>query len=465
MRGCARIALLSSLFGCVPSAVSLDGKRCSTDHPCPSGFRCRTERSDPSLSVCVASDDRTSEGSCGPDDPCSSGVCCPCTASCTPEESCPSSLAGKVVRCGIDRDLYLSPNGSTSSSCESPDQPCASLSGITLQPGHRVHLHAGTYATPLVLGSDGAASCPISLLGEGDETVLTTQVTVRGAYWVLSDFRVEAPQAPVGILVVSGADNVSIERVSFRNTGAEVSAASAEGHVRFSDCRVCSVLSSTFETTYGPPVEALFASSGSSPVIFRGNRVRLLRAEVAVQVNDAGALVEGNEFSGSYSRAVLAFGGAGENKATVRRNVFRDIFAEESTLTIVDSAKIVESNTFIDATGDVLAAELDADAGPAFANNILARIARGTNVPAPTEGRFNLFDEVASPYANGEIGPMDVTGGASLDPDTLTPSTASKALDAADPALQIPPGGGDRADIGAKERGAIPMPDGLYCVP
>jgi hypothetical protein len=134
----------------------------------------------------------------------------------------------------------------------------------------------------------------------------------------------------------------------------------------------------------------------------------------------------------------------------VRRNWFHDL---TSNLIAVRKAQQIVSNTFSHLTRV-------ADCTTTFRDNIIQQAQ--SVMSCTSAGRaYNLYDAVTD---TGTLGATDATGTASLGADGV-PLAGSPAIDAADPALPVPPGGGSRADIGAFERGAQLNGEGEYCLP
>jgi hypothetical protein len=158
----------------------------------------------------------------------------------------------------------------------------------------------------------------------------------------------------------------------------------------------------------------------------------------------------------------VLFIGAAHDGSRVVRNFFSYM-----TDPYVNGAAEVLSNTFANLGGSVGAVRKNG--ALTFRNNIVVNAYVGVAIPVsgdtgPLDAAYNLFDGVNFPYLPGTLAPTDVIGPALLQSDG-TPAANSAAIDAADPALPVPPDGGARADIGAIERGATKIDDGRYCLP
>lgn len=411
----ASCAVLILLFGaaiaCRPPPVDYEGKKCAPERACPAGLHC-----DPRDWTC-----RSTPAGC-PSPP-------PAPATCT------------------GTDLYLSPDGHDEEDGTDPARPRRSLAGLSLNAGDRVHLAASRYPDPLgvPLGLAGSPSCPITISGTGGTTELESLLLLD----TINHLKVQDLAVSGGVHVRNGqSGGVSIARVEFRSTD---SSARAPAHIQIDSCAGCLIEACEFWNTR----TAVLISERTSGLTFRLNRVsggdpdRL--AAISIK-GDASALVEHNELSGDWRVCVSVDGGK------LERNVFFDL-STPGAVGVQGDGAAVTSNSFLRFGASGAAA-----AGAAvFRNNLVHGVAIGLAVATAYDAGFNLFDGVIEPYPQGSsLIASDIEGPAKLEPD-FTPDASSPAVDAADPALPVPLGGGARADIGARERGAWRQKDGSYC--
>ncbi|MBL8951167.1 MAG: right-handed parallel beta-helix repeat-containing protein [Myxococcaceae bacterium] len=359
---------------------------------------------------------------------------------CSSERPCPGDL-----ECSAATQTCQLP-----STCE-PTQPmlCAFTDvalapGMTppdLQPGTRLVLQNADYGALRLTGS-GTAGCPVVLAGPAR---FTDTLTIDGSHWRVSDLTFEVPSKLYALTTAPGAGDLVFQRLTFSKT-----ATSRSGGTEYpfdvyldSNCSNVTITESQFTGTRAP---AIFGDSTCSNVTVRGNRFVTGRDGPTVQLEGQTGIVEGNDLSGTMTFAAVEFvnGGSG----VVRRNWFHDLTA--GGLVAVRGAREVVSNTFTNV-------ETAASCGT-FRNNVVQRATNGVTCGS-AQRAFNLYDDVASP---GALEGSEVQGAAQLGADGV-PGSGSPAVDAADPQLPVPSGGGARADIGAFERGATRLPDGSYC--
>jgi hypothetical protein len=329
-----------------------------------------------------------------------------------------------------------------------------SLSGLSLQPGDRVHLGAGRYTYPLTLAGNGARDCPITLLGTPDGgAVLGAPLDVGVAEWDLRDFSINVPDAGYAIQTTgSGVVDVTFERLSFIDTAVGVTAVGNDIYFVGSSCQSCAVQESRFSSSNS---HALYANPQTTGLVFRGNTVQG-SADFALQIQAPGAVVDSNDFSGTFYSRVLWFNNAATGNNTVHRNLFHEL--PTSGLIAVQGGGSIQSNSFV----RLNPFSTVADVGD-FRDNLVSQAGTVLASPGPADGGYNLYDSVGQVYLDAGPGFTDLTGAAQLD-TSFVPLPGSPAVDAADPALPVPPGGGASADVGAFELGATRLPDGRYCV-
>jgi hypothetical protein len=414
----ARLAIVScaALSACAPARVPVEGKRCSADHACPI---------DQGL------------------------VCNPFTGLCAKDARCPYERAPSIDPSCTGRDLYLAPDGDDARTGLSPAEARRTPPGLSR--GDRIHLAPGRYGDAFTLSGNGEASCPFSLEGAPEfASVLEKALSVAGSHWRVKRIAVEARSARVALtLSPSGTFDLMVEEVRFSGTGLEIPRASGLAHIDLTRCVGCGIIASEFDAEL--PIRTL-VGTGVDDLVFRGNTLRGTRTSFPViDFTGRGPTIEALDIASGGIRIAPRLNGI------VRRSVFHDLLP--GTVAI-DGASRVESNTFARVPG----ASLAATAGDVFANNIVSEMARGYGGSAPAGGGFNLFDQVQRPYADGSPAGTDVVADPALDM-SFVPTSTSAAIDAADPRLPVPLGGGPRADIGALERGAAHRDDGTYCEP
>lgn len=405
MRGLAFGALLV-FAACRPVEVDYVGKQCAPDRACPDAL-----------------------------------VCNPFTWLCDTAATCPH-VESSPPDCG-GRDLYLSATGDDAETGLEAARP--RRTPPPLFPGDRLNFAPGTWTERLALSGVGAPTCPITAQGPPDAAAIFSEgFSVRGRHWRIRELTVRAPNQTIAVEVPAGED-VVFDRVRFERTSDILMANGARDLWAIGDgCRRCAVVESVFASTTG---ESLFFNAASVGLHVRGNTFSR-----PVLIEAADAVVEGNTFTGGYSFVpALRFKDL-PRSARVRRNVFHQLGGGG-----VSGAAHASQNTFVNVTGASSASDLDV-----FRGNLVMQSTAPDRIET---GGYNLFEGGVPPYLEGGAGdPTDLTGAARLG-DDFVPGTDSAAIDASDPAEPVPPGGGSRADVGARERGAVRTADGLYCLP
>lgn len=369
--------------------------------------------------------------------------------------SCGTGAAAPTA-CANDRDLYLSPTGHDDAA-GTKEAPRKTLTGLVVGAGDRIHFLAGTYDGGFSLSGDGVSDCPITV--EGDPTMssifqteYTASLTVRGSHWRVSNLVIEGRVYGGGSsgIEVNNGNDVTLQHLDLRLVD------NLQALVLVESCTACSLRESQLRVSDGG-----FASSSvqvwSSPnFVFEGNSVQGNSFSSSLLFHDSpNARVAFNDFDLAAGAAVTF-----ENGGQFERNVVRNA----KGLTAVTGADSVVSNTFTNFTHAVAASSGD------FRDNIVegAETAEADSVglaSADGGGAYNFFYRVR-PYASRPAGPDDVVGKTRLSYDEdFVPAAGSPVIDAADPTLPVPLGGGLRADIGARERGAVRLGRGPYCWP
>ncbi len=321
--------------------------------------------------------------------------------------------------------------------------PGVTPSGADLTPGTRFVLQNTDYPALRISGS-GAAGCPIVVTGPAR---FTDTLTLEGSYLRATELSFRVTQRLYALRVASGSTNIDLRRLHFTETAtARPMATEYPFDIALeSSCAEVTVAESEFVGVRAP---AIFGHDTCGNVMVKGNRFRTDAYGPTVQIEGTSGTVEGNELSGDMGYAAVEFvnGGTG----TVRRNWFHDLTHDD--LIAVRGAQTVTSNTFS-------RLPVAASCGT-FRNNVVQQVTTPLTCGTAARG-YNLLDQVTNP---GTLDTTDKTGSALLGADGV-PQAGSPALDSADPALPVPPGGGARADIGAFERGAVRLRDGTYCAP
>jgi hypothetical protein len=463
MRPLCLLAL--ALGGCTLIDLPLEGLGCDDlSHHCPTGLRC-----DPVAKVCRAQLDADGGGDAGgPDGGGQSdagsgdagtvdagqdaGALDAGPVDAGPELACHLFDAVPAVRCTSRTDYYLSPTGGAPQDGLSPATAWTALTGHTLAAGARIHLEPGDYFTDAGLLSglslDGTTLCPIEVLGpvDGGQAIVHVPTLLGVSYVWLHDFEIDAVgNAPA--IKLPFLDGIRLERLRFHGTlggsARDVDAVGCQGLV-ITGCEFSSPVSQVITISFGD-------------LQFLGNRVTSVSGgQLQVPPN---TLVEGNDVTGSFfAPAVIAISSPGDAGLVVRRNVFRDIADRfNNPLTVAPAAIEVTGNTFFNITNGTAT-----DAG-VFRDNVVVGLVRGTTLSASAaQAGYNLFDTVTMPYASG-TGAGDVMAPFPFEAG-FVPAAGSAAIDAADPARPVPPGGGARADIGAIERDAGFDSNRRYCM-
>lgn len=435
MRAAWALVLLSS---CTVS-VSLEDKRCASSEPrCLPGYVCVDD-------FCVVSDGGARDG--GADDGGSTDA----------GTTCPLDVDPAANACG-GTTWYLAPSGSDSNDGRGPATPRLTIPATATR-GDTVRLLGGTWAQapPLSLGMSGNAACPFVVEGEADGgTVIEDTLAVEGAYLVFRHL-VFSPHDASSVDALGTANHVTFQWCTFRSRAP--SANSFPTDLFFNDaCDDCVVRECSFESPDG--VRPIVA--GGARVAFRGNRVRVAQG-AGPHFSGASPVVEGNDFTGEWNETpYLDFGGS--TGARLSRNVFHDLSAFFPDKLLIGGPVRVSHNTFSSVVGND---NVPLVAVARFDNNLVTNSPWVVQGGAPDAGDWNLFDpSVARPYSDFDGGALpgsDRIAPVAIDARDV-PLAGSAAIDAADPADAVPPGGGSRADVGARERGASPLPDGRYCL-
>jgi hypothetical protein len=357
-----------------------------------------------------------------------------------------------VAACGNDRDLYVSWTGSDSNPGTSASAPRASLDGVSLLPGDRVHF-TGTFQGGFETYDNGTAGCPITFDGDatfvvdGGNGVRLGGSNVRFSGFHFEEFNSGDPYISGGLVIVPAgsepASDVLVENLTVDTDDDMRSAVYLQGCVR------CTIRGSAFTGTGGKNnVVSVWASDETQLL---NNKVSTGSYGPAFDLReDTHSLIAGNELIGVQAAAYEQGDQATGN--IFRRNLVHDV----SGGVIVDGASLVLHNTFVN-LGDATVSTMGV-----FRGNIVSLAGIGLDAGAPGSGGYNLFD-AASAYASGPPGSTDLTGPPKLDPTTYAPLPGSPVIDAADPNDPVPFGGGARADIGAIEAGAVTLPGGGVC--
>lgn len=438
----ARLLFAALMAGCLPS-VQLEGKACAPEHPCPGDLTCN-----------------------------------PFTLVCGHDRSCPYRVAPQAC---AGQDYFVSPDGSDLQTGMDRSAPVKSAGRLRPLPGDRIHLLPGTYSEPITLAASGSARCPITLSGEATPGVpfpgnllakVTARLVVTGSHWTVSDLAFEVRSFAVALLIGSSMGGVTLARAAFSHgregLGGALDTDPCDIHVE--TCPTgCEVTQSRFETPGGNGVpSSIYIKAGASGFSIQGNTFVGQGCTHALAIVADKVAVAGNDFSGLVNGPVIDLWDMSAGSVRFTRNVVHDITGDGRALFArpTVSAEVV-SNTFVSLRGTTeVAASISAGT---FADNLVSDVQGGTTLPRPVEGAFNLFARVPMPYGDSTAETLagrtdQVVPSAELMEDfSLGPT--SPAIDAADPALSVPAGGGARADIGALEKGAMRLPDGAYCLP
>ncbi|MFZ5446815.1 MAG: hypothetical protein ACOZQL_42910 [Myxococcota bacterium] len=425
VRGVWLLALVVLLSSCTVS-VPLDGKRCASTEPrCVTGYACVDE-------VCV----RLDGGDAGPD------------------AGCPS-YADPAARDPECRTTvwYLAVDGGDSADGRTPSSPRRTLPpGVG--PGDEVVLLAGEYLTPPSLELSGTVSCPILIRGDADGgTVIRGTLRVVGSFAVFRDLVFRVANA-ASVEVTGDSRQLVFQRDTFAPGLSTTGFSNAVDFV--APCADCTVRESVFQMPASGRVSIAHARGPN--FVLRGNRIA---CDIGAGLWLAGpnALVEGNRFTGRYDAEFVRFledGGRFEfNEVELRAGYPDKVF-------ITGETARVRRNTFtFSEASDAAVADVEVFEDNLVSGGIAAAVLREHSL-----GRFNLVDGAVAWWLFAEDGgapdPSNLRGPIALVDGV--PTASSLALDSADPSLPVPPGGGARADIGARERGAALLPDGRYCL-
>jgi hypothetical protein len=441
------VALL--LGGCGLIHQSFVGRACDASHACPDALSC-----DLTQGLCVAPGDGSVGTPCTQGGTCSGSlVCNPYLAACSTDALCHLFDDETDVQCA-GRDFYVAPDGMDTASGTSPQDPTATLAPYSILPGDRFHLAPGEYSENVVSGQQvgGAPGCPIQLFGPdagvdgGGMAIFLKPTSFSGDWWWLHDVRF---QVTVGQPALEfGGSDMRLERLVMRNQypdntfPRDFTPAFNCDQATIIDCDVNSVNSQVME-----------ANSTTNLQIIGNHIVANAAAQLEI---GSGTFIEGNDFTGAWGSPLVA-GTAGQGLVVVR-NVFHDLVGiDGDSIVLVDGADDIRSNTFLNVAQGTVATT------GTFRDNLVWNVGNGTQLSADAaDAGYNLFENVTQPYASG-AGIGDQSGPGDLDPNDV-PLPGSAAYGTADPALPVPPGGGTRADIGARQHGATLLPDGRYCM-
>ncbi len=361
------------------------------------------------------------------------------------DAGCPAEPDPAASQCP-GHTYYLSASGSDAEDGGSPATARRTLTGVALQPGDVVQLLGGSYAQSPRLGSAaGTRTCPLVVRGEPDGgTVLTQSFSIGNSHTVvrwltfspLNDNAVE----------LGSADRVTFQFVKFavrRTTGFPTML-----HVN-QTCTDCTIRDSVFEGADGVSVGY---GGGQLPRFRLRDNVFHVRHGEGLHLEGPGIVVSGNDFSGEYSLDDGVLDAAPD--VLITRNVFHDLKAQFGDKTLLYGG-VYTHNTFARIRDNT--APLLRDAG--FQSNL---VVEADHVVEGPSGGYNVFDPtVDEPFIGAAgVSGTDRVADVLFDGTGWTPRDPSAALDSANPADPVPPGGGSRADVGAVERGAAG-----YCLP
>lgn len=346
--------------------------------------------------------------------------------------------------CGFHREYFLAPNGSDLASGLDEAHPRATTTGLVLGQGDRVHFAAGTYTTDagLVLKGSGISTCPLVFEGapDGGTFFVGKAVALIGASARL--YRATIIATSGSALGVKGTDMVVASTVV-------VGQSYEYNLIAVSGCQQCAMLNSVIFVD-GGSYNSLLETWETTNLVVRGNHFFTPSHYTQAVYGNASvvdASVEWNEFEGP-----------GHVEVGGTNNLFaRNLVHGSRSAVVVTFNGTVSQNTFSD---------LGLSSTAAAANNFSNNIVETALVGFVGDGGvgYNLFNAVPTPYAGRALASTDSLGPAKLGAGWSL-GDGSAAIDAADPTLPVPPGGGGRADIGAIERGAVKQEDGRYCLP
>jgi hypothetical protein len=334
----------------------------------------------------------------------------------------------------------------------SPATARSTWDGLMLNPGDHIVLLPGRYGA-MTLTASGTQQCPLLIVSGGDGGVVITDT-----------LEIDSRDVVVRELTFSGAGNddvhmmdaarVTLDHVHFRARGATNR---FPGNFDILSCTDCGIVDSDFdsvETGLGG-VEV-----GSTGFVFRGNLVHMNDGN-GIDVHANGVVIAGNDWSGVFHDIYFSL----QPDSLFTRNLLHDVTAKYIDKDFLKGG-VVRSNTFAGIYGSQ---QPLAKSMTRFEDNLVTLATPFSGDPLPLDGGFNLFDtSVTVPYANtlpdgGLVSGTDRIAAVHFDVPSYVPPAGSPEIDAADPALPVPPGGGSRADIGAFERGAS-FANGRYCI-
>jgi hypothetical protein len=358
---------------------------------------------------------------------------------------------------------YLSPSGHDSADGKTPATARqSSLTGLMIKPGDTLRFLPGVYAAvpSLSAAQSGTPACPLLVLGEPDGgSVLQANFTLYSSYTVLRYLTLSTQN--IDSITLGGTRHVTLQYLTFHGqprTGAYST------HIRAQGCDDCTVRESRFEDDDTAPFSG---DLPSSRLRFIGNHVHA-HIGGGMFVYGDGALIGGNDFTGIFSDGSGYVNLTMSTNTVVTRNVFHDLQAFYSTSKLITGPGQVINNTFANCYGNTTAPLISA--GAILRNNLITQADWAVATPLPDGGGYNIFDPSdVTPYTAPDGGALPLVGtdriaAVVFDGTSYVPSAGSAAIDSADPTIAVPPGGGTRADVGAIERGATPLADGLYCV-
>lgn len=427
MRFAFAVFAVAALASCTVN-VPLEGKRCAASEPrCLPGYECVDD-------LCVR------EGTAR-----DGGV----------EAGCPFDPDPLASAC-VGTDWYLAQSGDDARDGKSAATARRTLAPAMINGGDRIHLLGRWTSGPALSNLSGSASCPLIITGEPDGgTVIASTIDVGGSFVVWTQLVFSAPPTAASLQLDGNARFLTFHEDTF--TGGSVPNGSYPYFIDFTlgvRCDDCTVRSSVFGAS-----EHRLADVEGSNFSFMGNRV-VLREGLNLLIHGDGARVEGNDFTGAFNDFAIQLDGTG----TLAFNVFHDlsvIFPDKRLITAPGAR--VSRNTFtrIETNNDI-----ELVAAQRFDDNLVSSASNVVAGPPPPGGDWNIFaPDVTQPYVSSDGGVFGTDRRASVDFEAgFVPLATNVAVDGADPALPVPPGGGLRADVGAIERGAQRTRTGGLCV-
>jgi hypothetical protein len=364
----------------------------------------------------------------------------------------------------MGRTWYFSATGRNTADGMSPATARKdSLTGLGIIGGDTLRFLSGTFTTVPMFAStlSGSQACPILITGSEDGgTTMQAPFTVDGSYLVIRHFYFNVLNAN-SVWFRANSHNVTVQFNTFDgqpSTGYPI-------HVFLNSCISCAVRENVFLDIDN--FQVLESDVSSTATMFFGNTVHAHANASGVDMSAANCVIASNDFTGAYATPDNGYiDVTGSTNCRVERNVFHDLTGVDPNQTFIAGAARVANNTIVNVTNNVDAPFV----GPvgAFEDNLVIGADWVSNANTPRDGGYNIFDpSVTRPYADydgGSLSGTDRIAAVSFDPGTYVPTASSAAIDSADPTIAVPPGGGNRADVGAIERGAQRLADGRYCV-